>query len=91
MNESEAAFVHPFFESRGDFAQRGRLDLIKSPASGAQLVKRAEKGIGIPSDGFRNQHCFIIGVFVREFLGSNGENETKMLAQRHVQVMSAKQ
>ena len=35
VNESEAAFTHLFFESRGDFAQRRRVDLIKSPAAGA--------------------------------------------------------
>src|SRR5439155_21166292 len=91
VHKSEAAFIHSFFKWRGDFAQRERVDLIKSPASGAQFVKRAEKTIGIPSDAFCNEHCFIISVLVREFLGSDGENETKMLAQRHVRGRAATQ
>ena len=91
VNESKAAFTHLFFESSRDFAQCGRLDLLKSPASGAQFIELTEKTIGIPNDGFRNEHFFIIGAFTREFFGSDGENETKMLAQRDVQVTAAKQ
>jgi hypothetical protein len=90
VNKSEAAFMHSLFELRGDFAQSRRVDLIKSPASGAQFVKRAQKTIRISSDGFRNEHCFITGAFAGEFFGSDGENEPKMLAQRHVQATAAK-
>jgi hypothetical protein len=82
--------MHSLFESRGDFAQSWRLDFIKSPASGAKFVKRAQKTIRISSDGFRNEHCSIIAAFAREFFGSDGENEPKMLAQRHVQATAAK-
>src|SRR6266516_768864 len=86
VTESEAAFAHLFFESRGDFAQRGRVDLIKSPAGGAQLVNRVEKTIRIPSDGFCDGQCFITAAFAHELFGGDGEKETKMLAQRHLQV-----
>ena len=91
VNESEAALMHSLFESRRDFAQSRRLDLIKSPASGAQFVKRAQKTIRISSDGFRNEYCFVIGTFACEFFGSDGENEPKMLAQRHALATVAKQ
>ena len=80
VNESKAAFAHLFFESRGDVAQSGRVDLIKRPAGSAQFVNRAEKTVGIPRDRFRDEHGFIVAVFAGELFGGAGEKETKMFA-----------
>ncbi|PYK62500.1 MAG: hypothetical protein DME50_19220 [Verrucomicrobia bacterium] len=91
VNEHEAAFMDLFFESRGDFTQHRQVDLIKGPASGAQLVKLAEKTIGISSNRFCKEHCFVISAFAGEFFGGDAENQTKMLPQRHVQVATPKQ
>src|SRR5215475_3466673 len=66
LNESEAAFAHLFFESRGNFAQPGWVDLIKTPAGITQFIERAEKTIGIASDRFCNEHCFLVAVAIRE-------------------------
>ena len=91
MNEREAAFAHLFFESRCQFAQRGRVDLIKGPAGGAQLVNRTEKTIGLSSDRFCNEHRFVIAAAAGELFGGDAEEKTEMLAQRHRQVTAAKQ
>src|SRR6266542_7150379 len=91
MNECEATFAHLFFESRCQFAQRGRVHLIKGPAGSAQLVNRTEKTIGLSSDRFCNEHRFVIAAVAGELFGGDAEEKTEMLAQRHLQVTAAKQ
>src|SRR5207249_5560595 len=91
VNERETAFTHFLFELSGNFAQRGRVDLIKSPASSAQFVDRAKKTIGVPSDRFCDEYAFVIAVFACEFFGSGGQNKAQMLPQRQAQITPAKQ
>ena len=55
------------------------------------MVNGAEKTIGIPSDGFCDQHRFVITAFARELLGRDGKKKTKMLPKRHLEVIAAKQ
>src|SRR5207249_12338316 len=60
INECKAAVARLFLKTSSDFAERGRINFLESPAGGPELVERAEKMIGIARDRSRDEQRFLV-------------------------------